>query len=57
MKTRAFVKHFVHGCNFPELNVHENDIDCESFTVVSIDSLPENKTKKILPASIFRQLR
>ena len=57
MKTRAFVKHFVHGCNFPELNVHENDIECESFTVVSIDSLPENKTKKILPASIFRQMR
>ena len=46
MKTRVFVKHFVHGCNFPELNVHENDIECESFTVVYIDYLTEKKKKK-----------
>ena len=41
--------------NFRSLNVPEDDIECESFTVISIDSLLVYK-KQILPASIFRQL-
>ena len=36
--------------NFRGLNVPEDDIECEYFTVISSDSL------QILPARIFRQL-
>ena len=32
-------------CNFPSLNVPEDDVDCESFTVISIDSLPVYESK------------
>ena len=39
--------------NFRGLNVREDHIECETFTVISIDSLLVYK-KKILPASIFR---
>ena len=41
--------------NFPSLTVPENDVECESFTFISIDSLLVYK-KKMLSASIFRQL-
>ena len=41
--------------NFCELNFPEDDIECESFTVITIDSLLLSE-KKILPSSIFRQL-
>ena len=45
--------------NFPELNVPEYDIECESFKVISVDSSLVLFTcirKQILPADIFRQL-
>ena len=45
--------------NFPELNVSEYDIECESFKVISVDSSLVLFTcirKQILPADIFRQL-
>ena len=42
--------------NFRGLNVPEDDKACESFTVISINSLLVYD-KKILSASIFRQLR
>ena len=38
------------------LNVLEDEIECGSFTVISIESLLVYKSK-ILPASIFIQLR
>ena len=41
--------------NFHGLNVPEDDIECESFTVTSIDSLLCIR-EQILSASIFRQL-
>ena len=40
---------------FPSWTVPENDVECESFTFISIDSLLVYK-KKMLSASIFRQL-
>ena len=45
--------------NFPELNVPEYDMECESFRVISVDSslvLITCIRKQILPAGIFRQL-
>ena len=41
--------------NIRGLNVPEDDIECESFTVISIDSLLAYEKKK-LHTSIFRQL-
>ena len=41
--------------NFLALNVQEDDIECESFTVTSLDSLLVFE-KKILSASVFRQM-
>ena len=38
--------------DFCTLNVPESDIECESFTFISIDSCLR---KQLLPASIFRQ--
>ena len=40
--------------NFHGLNVSEDNIECESFIVISIDSLVVYKNK--LPASLLRQL-
>ena len=45
--TKVFTK-------FCGLNVPDDDIECESFTVISIDFLLVYK-KKVLPPSIFRQ--
>ena len=38
--------------NFCDLNIPDDDIECECFTVVSITCL----RKKLLPASKFKQL-
>ena len=49
----------IHGnkvyTNFRGLNLPEDDIECKSFTVISIDSLLVY-TQQILLASIFREL-
>ena len=42
--------------NFNGLNVPEDDIECESFIFISIDSLLVYIRKQILPPIIFRQL-
>ena len=41
--------------NFHDLNVPEDDIECEPFTDISIDSLFRYQ-QKMLSASIFRRL-
>ena len=52
-KTRKYDHKIYTNCR--GLNVPEDDIECEYFTVISIDSLLLYD-KKILSASIFRQL-
>ena len=34
--------------NFPSLTVPENDVECESFTFISIDSLLVYKKKNVI---------
>ena len=41
--------------NFRGVNAPEDDIECESFTVISINFLIVYKSKYI-PASVFRQM-
>ena len=52
-KTRKYDHKIYTNCR--GLNVPEDDIECEYFTVISIDSLLLYD-KKIFSASIFRQL-
>ena len=42
--------------NFRGINVPEDDIECESFTIIFIDSLLIHENICILSASIFGQL-
>ena len=53
-KSKAEKEEFYGAKIFCGSNVPEDDVECESFTIVSIDSLLFMKT--ILPASIFRRL-
>ena len=42
--------------NFHSSNVVEDGVECESFTVISIDSLPVYDNKCYILASVFRHL-
>ena len=56
MKTKTRIYGDKVYTNFRGLNMPEDDIECESFTFISVDSFLLLR-RKILPTSIFRQLR